>query len=267
MELVGLLTAGLMLIVAVAHVISVRFIAVRLFFVSQFIRGPKFYFWKFTFLFPLVFSFGQANLVTAKTTFEVYGGYQTSPHSVVNGEYQLGLTEDELVKFKVTAGWKGKSFSMPPYYGVRFTRWNLQSGWGLDFTHSKAYAEPTTLNEANLQLMQFTDGLNNVTVHRQINSLLVRNKYQTYYGYGIGVIVPHVEFQAENSLRRTFGYQVGGPTVAFNGGFKVPTVGNKFVFAEYKFTASWLDVDLNGGGNLQTRILTNALNIGFGLKF
>ena len=219
------------------------------------------------FLFSLVFSVGQTNLVSAKTTFEVYGGYQTSPHSVVNGEYQLGITQEELVKFNVTAGWKGKSFSMPPYYGFRFTRWNLKSGWGLDFTHSKAYAEPDTLTEVNLQLLQFTDGLNNVTLHRQINSLVVRNKYQSYYGYGIGVILPHVEFQAENSLRRTFGYQFGGPTVAFNSGFKVPVTANKFVFAEYKFTASWLDVDLNGGGNLQTRILTNALNIGFGLKF
>ena len=79
--------------------------------------------------------------------------------------------------------------------------------------------------------------------------------------------MPHVEFQAENSLHRTFGYQYGGPTLAFNSGFKVPMTENKFAFAEYKFTASWLNVDLNGGGTLQTRIFTNALNVGLGFEF
>ena len=42
---------------------------------------------------------------------------------------------------------------------------------------------------------------------------------------------------------------------------------NKFLFAEYKFTASWLDVGLNGGGSLSTRIFTNALNLGLGFDF
>ncbi len=229
----------------------------------MFFRKFRFYLWSFT----LLFSTCLTNLVYAKTSLEVYGGYQTSPHSVLSGQYQSRNIEGELLPFAVTAGWKGKSFSMPPYYGVRFTKWTSNSGWGLDFTHSKAYADQATLAKAGFRLLQFTDGLNNVTLHRQFMGSTLNNKYQSYYGYGVGIIVPHVEFQPSDSLQRTFEYQYGGPTIAFNSGFKLPIKRNRFVFAEYKFTASWLDVDLRGGGDLQTRIFTNALNIGFGLDF
>lgn len=44
----------------------------------------------------------------------VYGGYQTAPHSGVSGN-------DGVTDFDFTTGWKGKSFEMPPYYGVRGT--------------------------------------------------------------------------------------------------------------------------------------------------
>mgnify|MGYP007000410375 len=103
--------------------------------------------------------------------------------------------------------------------------------------------------------------------HRQIELDIIQNKILTYYGYGAGIIVPHVEFQADKTLARTFEYQYGGPTIAFNSGFRVPIAEHKFFFAEYKFTASWLDVNLNGGGSLETRILTNALNVGLGFEF
>jgi len=38
------------------------------------------------------------------------------------------------------------------------------------------------------------------------------------------------------------------------------------VFGEYKFNYSMVDVDLKGGGDLQTDIVTNALNIGVNYK-
>ena len=209
----------------------------------------------------------QANLAIAEMSFELYGGYQTSPHSVVHGEYQDSLTSEELVPFRFTGGWKGKSFSMPPYYGIRFTNWKSKSGWGFDFTHSKAYLDRLTLEKTGFELLQFTDGLNNLTLHRQIALDINKEKISTYYGYGVGIVLPHVEFQADKTLLRTFEYQYGGPTIAFNGGMRVPIAESKFFFAEYKFTASWLDVNLNNGGRLETRILTNALNVGLGFEF
>ena len=229
--------------------------------------------WTQTFLSfrTLILSIGiflsQTSVVIAKMSIELYGGYQTSPHSVVMGNYRASSISDELVPFRFTAGWKGKSFSMPPYYGIRFTNWKSISGLGLDFTHSKAYADRITRTNAGFELLQFTDGLNNLTIHRQIELDIIQNRILTYYGYGAGVILPHVEFQADKTLTRTFEYQYGGPTIAFNSGFRVPIAEHKFFFAEYKFTASWLDVNLNGGGSLETRILTNALNVGLGFEF
>ena len=210
---------------------------------------------------------GFPSVAIAEISVEVYGGFQTAPHSVLQGKYKGMNVEEEFVPFKFSAGWNGKSFSMPPYYGIRITNWNSADGWGLDFTHSKAYADKSTLEKTNFELLQFTDGLNNLTLHQQKKLNLVNNKFLTYYGYGIGIIVPHVEFQVQEAMPRNYGYQYGGPTVALNGGIRLLINEKRFVFAEYKFTASWLDVNLKGGGNLQTRILTNALNLGLGFEF
>ena len=206
-------------------------------------------------------------LAMANVSFEFYGGYQTSPHSVVEGEYQANLGELGFRPFRITAGWKGKSFSMPPYYGLRFTKWNGQSGLGLDFTHTKAYADVATLEQTGFERLQFTDGLNNFTLHRQTKIDFRASQFSGYYGYGIGIIIPHVEFQAGSTLPKTYGYQYGGPTLALNTGLKVPLANNRYFFTEYKFTASWLNVNLNGGGSLETRIFTNALNVGMGIDF
>jgi lipid A oxidase len=204
----------------------------------------------------------------AETSLEVYGGYQTSPHSVVSGDYiETSVGQNSPVPFKFTAAWKGNSFSMPPYYGFRVTNWNMNKGWGLDFNHSKAYADSTTLLESGFSRLQFTDGLNNLTIHRQVKIEVIGNKLIPYYGYGIGIIIPHVEVQTGLDSPLTFEYQYGGPTVALNAGFKLPLKKNRFFFTEYKFTSSWLDVTLNGGGGISTRIFTNALNVGLGFDF
>jgi lipid A oxidase len=208
------------------------------------------------------------NSSMAETSLEVYGGYQTSPHSVVSGNYtETSIDQTSSVPFKFTAAWRGNSFSMPPYYGFRITNWNMNKGWGLDFNHSKAYADPATLLESGFGRLQFTDGLNNLTLHRQVKMGVLRQKLIPYYGYGIGLIIPHVEVQTSLDSPLTFEYQYGGPTVALNAGFKLPLKKNRFLFTEYKFTASWLDVTLNGGGSLSTRIFTNALNLGLGFDF
>ena len=168
----------------------------------------------------LIFSYPR--LAMANVSFEFYGGYQTSPHSSVEGEYQADLGELGLQPFRVTAGWKGNSFSMPPYYGLRFIKWNRQSGLGLDFTHTKAYADVATLEQTGFERLQFTDGLNNLTLHRQTKIDFRAIQFLGYYGYGIGIIIPHVEFQASSTLPKTYEYQYGGPTLALNTGFKVP---------------------------------------------
>ncbi|MFN7102872.1 MAG: lipid A oxidase, partial [Pseudorhizobium sp.] len=50
---------------------------------------------------------------TAYFELSAYGGYQTSPHSDIDVSDQASFS----------AGWEGKSFSTPPYWGVRGTYW------------------------------------------------------------------------------------------------------------------------------------------------
>tara|TARA_A100001011_G_scaffold394372_1_gene486623 strand:+ start:1712 stop:2416 length:705 start_codon:yes stop_codon:yes gene_type:complete len=212
----------------------------------------------------VLFVLGNVSKSHGSTSLELYGGYQTAPHSIVNGNYSVS---GNLDPFKFTAGWAGKSFKMPPYYGIRFTNWREDKGWGLEFTHSKVYADEDTLEKMGFERLEFTDGLNNLIVHRQHRLSDLTNKFRPYFGYGIGFIIPHVEFQRSMSSPLTFEYQLGGPSVAFNGGVKYPLSDRRFLFSEYRFTGSWLNVDLEDDGKLKTRILTNALNIGFGFNF
>ena len=66
--------------------------------------------------------FFNPTITSAETSLEFYGGYQTSPHSVVSGRYSQGsVEENSFVPFKFTAGWKGNSFSMPPYFKGNIT--------------------------------------------------------------------------------------------------------------------------------------------------
>jgi lipid A oxidase len=39
------------------------------------------------------------------------------------------------------------------------------------------------------------------------------------------------------------------------------------VFGEYQGTYVWLDVDMDGGGSLETQLATNALNLGLSFAF
>lgn len=52
----------------------------------------------------------------AEIELSVYGGYQTSPHSDVSVFGDAVVPDAEF-----TAGWEGRPFSAPPYYGLRAT--------------------------------------------------------------------------------------------------------------------------------------------------
>lgn len=190
----------------------------------------------------------------------VYGGYQTAPHSRVTGARADGSVFSERI------GWDGKSFSAPPYYGLRGTYW-LASNWGygVELTHAKVYA-PATEMPAGFSRLEFTDGHNIVT----LNALrrwpgLWHEKLTPYAGVGIGAAVPHVDVNENGN--RTFGYQVTGPAFRAMLGASYALNERWALFGEYQFTASDNKADLEGGGSLNATILTNALNMGVSLKF
>src|SRR5690606_20855157 len=92
------------------------------------------------------------------------------------------------------AEWSGKSFEAPPYWGVRGTWWiDRFPQWGLsvDFTHAKVYATAGTLDAAGWTRLEFTDGLNILTVNalRRFEGF---GRFEPYLGAGVGVSIPHV---------------------------------------------------------------------------
>lgn len=199
----------------------------------------------------------------AETELSVYAGYQTAPHSVVSGN-----DPDATWTGDFTAGWDGKSFAPPPYYGVRAIRWTSETfGWGAEFTHAKVYANDSTRSDNGYDRFEFTDGLNIITLNAMRRwPAQWGDKITPYVGAGVGFAMPHVDIQADGGAH-TFGYQVTGPAVRAIAGASYQFNDTWSAFAEYQGTYSMNSVDLENGGSLETDVITNAVNIGLGFSF
>lgn len=192
-----------------------------------------------------------------------YTGYQTAPHSTITGNDPAGIGA-----FDFTAGWDGRSFSSPPFYGVRATYWrNERWGFSLDFNHNKVYGNDETLAATGFETLEFTDGINTLTLSAMRRWQREGSKWTPYVGAGLGISIPHVEVQTTAASLRTFEYQFGGPVVNLQLGIEYALNPKWSVFGEYKGNYIPLDVDLDGGGSLQTDLITNALNFGVSYRF
>ena len=199
----------------------------------------------------------------AEIEISVYTGVQNAHSNDVTGNDPTGVGP-----FSFSASWDGDSFSNPPYYGVRATWWrNDDWGFHFDFNHTKAYASDGTLAATGFQTLEFTDGLNNITLGVTRRWLNQWGRATPYVGAGAGFIFPHVEVQTSPTAQRTFEYQVAGPNVALIAGVSYELTERWRLFGEYKGTYSWLDADLQGGGIISTNIWTNALNFGVSFVF
>lgn len=200
----------------------------------------------------------------AEIELSLYSGLQNAHSNDVSGTDPTGVGD-----FNFSAGWDGDSLNTPPYYGIRATWWRDEAwGFHFDFNHTKAYANDATLSGTGFQTLEFTDGLNNITVgvtRRWLNEWWGRAT--PYVGAGAGVIFPHVEVQTTATSARTFEYQLAGPSVALIAGVSYELNDRWRLFGEYKGTYSWLDADLTGGGDLSTEIWTNAINFGVTFVF
>jgi len=196
---------------------------------------------------------------SAEVVFSAYGGYQSAPHSRVTGN---DPSPGGVGAFSFGQGWQGNSFKPPLYWGVRATWW-LESkpnlGFSLDYTHAKVYAAPLP---PGWQTLEFTDGLNLLTVNALYRFHKEGRRWTPYVGAGVGVSVPHVEVQTSPTAARTFEYQLGGVALQAQLGLDFKVTERFSVFTEYKFNYTMNRVRLNGGGNLKTNIITNAVNVG-----
>ncbi len=196
----------------------------------------------------------------AEIEVSAYTGVQTLPHSRVNGSNAAVGTFSRLVK------WEGKSFEPPPYYGARVIWWQEGGlGYGVELTHTKAYASDADRAALGFSRFEFTDGHNIITanvVKRWDNKW---GKLTPYAGLGLGVAVPHVD--ANDGVNRTFGYQYTGPAFRITAGAKYDINERWAAFSEYQFVMSQNNVDLAGGHNVKMRLTTNAINFGVSYKF
>ena len=203
-----------------------------------------------------------ATPVVAETEISVYTGWQTSPHSRISGDFPgTGAEYDALI------GWDGKSFEMPPYYGVRGTWWRSENlGFGIEFTHAKVYAPDSERNALGFDRLEFTDGLNIITANAMYRWPDQWGAITPYVGGGLGIAVPHVDVETASGFK-TFGYQYTGPAARLTAGISYDLNDRYAVFGEYQFTYSSNAADLDGDGSLRTNIITNAVNLGLSLKF
>jgi lipid A oxidase len=190
----------------------------------------------------------------AETELSFYLGAQTAPHSRIEGE-NVGGTFSELI------GWEGRSGEAPPYYGIRATWWTSDTmGYGVELNHAKVYAPDDEAAAAGFDNFEFTDGLNIVTVNAFRRWPSQWGAVTPYVGGGVGLAIPHVD--VEDGTNTTFEYQITGPAVMLTAGAKYEINDQWGVFGEYKFTYSSNEAELDGGGSVETDILTNALNVG-----
>lgn len=201
------------------------------------------------------------HLALAEVELSFYGGWQSAPHSDVSIRGDSVLGDDDF-----TAGWEGRPFEAPPYYGLRATWWPSGTfGFGVDINHAKVYADAETLAAAGLDRLEFSDGLNILTVNAYRRWEDAFGSLTPYVGGGVGIAFPHVEVVDPGT--RTWGYQVTGPAVAWMAGVSYPLGDRWSVFGEYKGTYSRNTADLDTGGTLETDIITNALNLGVSFSF
>lgn len=197
----------------------------------------------------------------AETELSIYLGWQTLPHSRISGKLPNGGgSYNELV------GWEGKPFSMPPYYGARATWWQSNDlGFGVEYTHTKAYAPSSTKTALGFSRLEFSDGHNVLTAN-----VLKRwpdrfGRVTPYVGGGLGIAFPHVD--AVSGTSKTYGFQLTGPAARLMAGASYPINDRFSIFGEYQFTYSSNEGTFDKGGTFKTDIKTNALNFGISLNF
>ncbi|GGE51902.1 outer membrane protein [Actibacterium pelagium] len=215
------------------------------------------------YLLPLVAGLLAASPALAEWELSFYTGTQSAPHSGLDGA--IG-EDDGAIPIDINVGWDGKSFEMPPYYGFRAVNWrNDRIGFGVDFNHAKVYADDDSLAAGGFDRLEFTDGHNILTANVFYRWKQDSRRYTPYVGAGIGAAIPHVDITHGDN--RTFGYQLTGPAVQWVAGASYALNDRWSIFGEYKGTYSQNKVELDGGGELETDIITNALNVGVSLNF
>ena len=221
----------------------------------------------------------------AEWRLSVYGGIAYT----LDSDVKLEEPGDTRLTFHHVS-WDDDSFEEPQYFGLRLTYWlGHQSPWGLavDFAHAKMIAEldeevlvtgrrggdfanaREVLGDSFVKL-EFSHGHNLLTANLLYRWLAPNRpawlgRIQPYVGLGAGVAIPHVEVLVGSPLATT-GYQVGGPVAQGLAGLNINLMKHLSVFTEFRLSYAHIDVDLRGGGSLETDAWTYHINLGLSLS-
>lgn len=195
----------------------------------------------------------------AENEVRLYAGYQSATESRLQGD-------NDGDDFDLDVDWEGRPLDPPIYYGVRYTRWqNDNWGWGVELNHSKAYADDDSRDEGGFETFELTHGLNIVTVNGFYRWKDDTNPWTPYVGVGAGLSIPHVDVEIGDN--RTYGYQITGPAAVVMAGVTYDINATWAVFGEYRGSYSSNTAELDGGGDFETNITTNAVNLGVVYKW
>jgi lipid A oxidase len=197
----------------------------------------------------------------AETQISVFGGanWNFSSDVTLSGVSGVPDRTDSI-------DWDGKSFEMPPYWGVRGVYWLSPSsswGFGIDYVHAKAAAD---LDGTPYERLEFTDGHNLLmfdVLYRfspAMNGTLV-----PYVGVGVGMAIPHVEVTVGSS--ETYEYQLAGPAAQVLAGLEYKLDKSWSLFTEARISYAHIEADLKGGGSLETDLWSPQLAVGLTYRF
>jgi len=182
--------------------------------------------------------------------------------------------------------WRTDSFKPSPYYGARGIDWSRHVpnlGAMVDFTHAKATATrsqtvsqegkrkgaeipPSEPFNATFRKLEFTHGLNFLTLNGVFRAAGLHRRIIPYAGVGIGIMVPHVEawragLEKKDAVREA---QITGFAVQALGGieWRIFKSDRRSVFTEYKVSHTTNDVQLKHGGVVSTKILVHQFILG-----
>jgi len=208
----------------------------------------------------------------AEVELSLYLGWQGVSDSTGSGTLPGGAP------FARKFNWAGKPFEAPLYYGGRAIWWTARDfGFGIEGTHTKAYASAADLAALGLSRLELSDGHNIITanVMKRWPEAFANSGFTPYLGGGVGIAVPHVDAQVIGAANRTFGYEATGLALRGIAGLKYDINERWAVFGEYQITWSDNDITLDPDptvpgqlpGRLSTEITTHAVNFGISYSF
>ncbi|MFD0859381.1 outer membrane protein [Roseovarius aquimarinus] len=211
-----------------------------------------------------------ATPAAAELELSFYLGTQTTSDSDASGFLPNGAGA-----FGRNVDWDGKPFDAPIYYGGRAMWWTSSNlGFGIEGTHTKAYASGADRTAMGFDRLEFTDGHNIFTanVMKRFPGVFGGSKFTPYGGAGIGVAIPHVDILATGATNRTYDYEMTGLALRGIAGMKYELTEDWALFGEYQITWSDNDVTIDGDpgqpdGKLRTELTTHAVNIGISYSF